>query len=103
MTLFRVDLDIYDSSTRASFLFGVLLVGNILDNIPNPKTLALTLQILVAFAWILTGIHVTYALKKNCDSALFIGSIEMISEIFASGVVLINIVQVYNWFSKRYI
>lgn len=31
------------------------------------------------------------------------GSIEMISEIFAAGVVLINIVQVYNWYSKQYI
>jgi len=62
MTLFRSDIDAFETSMTVSYLFGVLLIGNILDNIPNPKILALTLQLLVAFSWILTGIHVNYAL-----------------------------------------
>ncbi len=92
MTLLKDNLNHYDEQIRLSFLLGVLLAGNLLDNISNPRTFTLVLQLLLAISWILTGIHVTFAIPRGCDSVLFIGSIEMIGEIFASGIVLISII-----------
>ena len=43
MTFFRSSFDESDYQLRDSFLFGIIVVGNIIDNVASPKYLAICL------------------------------------------------------------
>jgi hypothetical protein len=85
------------------FLFGIIIAGNIIDNVATPKTLAIFLQIWLGFSWMNTGWWVQSALAKNDKCAVLQSWTGLSPQILGAGLVLINILQVYNWFNKRYI
>lgn len=50
-----------------AFVFGFVIVGNVVDNVSTPKTLAIVLQIVLGTTWVLTGWETYLALNKtNC-------------------------------------
>ena len=102
MTFFRSAEDESDLQLRDSFLFGLIVVGNIIDNVSNPKYLLIFLQVSLSFTWVIDGLQIQYAIGHHCKffENNYIGAS---AQLIAAGVVLIYILQVYNWFSKRYI
>ena len=63
ITFQRAEFDDLDFDLRIAFLFGLLLVGNIIDNTPTPKSMAIILQFSLAVVWIFTGGIVNYILS----------------------------------------
>ena len=99
---------------RIAFLFGFLLFGNIVDNSATPKIMVISIQIILALVWILTGGLVSYIMtQEGIDGSSEVELPPLVSymmvkmmslaQIFAAGLVLINILQVYNWFTTRHI
>ena len=43
MTLFRDNFNTDELQARMAFMFGILVTGNIIDNVATPKSLAITL------------------------------------------------------------
>ena len=54
-----------------AFLFGYIIVGNIVDNISSPKNLAIVLQVTLGVTWGLTGLTVVLSFDDgeygHCD------------------------------------
>jgi hypothetical protein len=88
-----------------SFLFGFLLTGNIIDNISTPQGLAVGMQIVLGLIWILTGLWIRESIRMDGEttySSLII-YLANFGELASSGVILINILQIYNWTSHKMI
>ena len=85
------------------------MFSNSIDNMPTPKKLAIGLQITLAIVWFGLGIQVTYFIdareagKDPTDQAYLLHPLENLSQIVAAGILIINILQVYNWFNQKYI
>ena len=105
MTLFRNTESQDEFQLRMSFIFGFLVVGNIVDNISTPKNFAIILQVSLSISWICTGFMLYFVAidGHRCPKNFHTIHIGALSQICASGIILINILQVYNWASKRYI
>ena len=105
MTLFRNTQSQEEFQLRMTFIFGFLVAGNIVDNISTPKILAIILQLSLSFTWISTGfvLYIVAIDGHHCPKDFHSTHIGTLSQVCASGIVLINILQVYNWASKRYI
>jgi len=52
---------------RSAFLFGMLVFGNIVDNIGNPKKFAIALQFLLAVSWLGCGIQIALYVGSDCN------------------------------------
>ena len=50
---------------RIAFLVGLLIVGNITDNIPSPKYIAIVLQLTLAVVWTTTGLMVAFISEEQ--------------------------------------
>ena len=50
---------------RIAFLVGLLVIGNIIDNISSPKRLAIALQLALAVVWAATGLMVAYIREQQ--------------------------------------
>ena len=48
-----------------AFLFGYIIVGNVVDNIAAPKKLAIFLQVTLGVTWCSTGTVVKFSLQRN--------------------------------------
>ena len=107
MTIYNVSFSREDAYLKMTFMFGLVVIGNSVDNISQPKYLLIYLQLFLGASWIITGFLVHYALKHNDDHDFkdneklthnFFQN-ENLSQFFGSGVVLINILQLSNWFT----
>lgn len=103
MTLFRDNVDEPNMQFRKSFFFGTIITGNIIDNVHSPKLIAIVLQIWLGLNWLCSAWQVNIAIKNNCEFVNSIAASGDMAQILGSGIVLINTLQVYNWFDKRYI
>ena len=75
-----------------AFIFGYIIVGNIVDNVATPKNLAIILQLGLGFCWIFTGIQLIMILDDGeCDDLVQSTKLGVCSQVCASGIVLINI------------
>ena len=50
------DFESDNTNQRLSFMFGLILFGNMIDNMNTPKAVAITLQICLAVTWVGTGV-----------------------------------------------
>ena len=102
MTIFIDDHNAVMREARLAFLFGMLIVGNVVDNVATPRTLVIVLQLGLAFCWFINGWELEIALKEeSCNE--FKDANGDLAELFSAGVILTNTIQVYNWFSRKYI
>ena len=82
----------------------MLLAGNIIDNIGNPKTFILGTQIVLSIFWLASGFFLSFSQKHGCQLLVpEVSPMGGVSEILSAAIVLTSILQLYNWFSKRYI
>ena len=78
------------------FVFGLLIIGNIIDNMSYIKPVVILLHVYLGLMWISTGYRVYQGTKKDdCDS-LPLERVGIIDQFPASGLMLINIVQIFN-------
>ena len=93
---------------KLTFLFGIFIIGNVVDNVSQPRYVVIVLQVFLSISWILTGIFVHTSLslsdeeiiKKYEAKQAFVTNLQL-SQLTASGVVLINILQISNWFTQK--
>ena len=103
MTLFRDNVDEPNMEFRKSFFLGIIITGNIIDNVYNPKTIVIVLQIWLGLNWIMSAWEIQIAIKNECTFISSFSASGDMAQVLGSGIVLINTLQVYNWFDKRYI
>ena len=60
ITIQRVEYDSTDLILKASYMIGVLVIGNIIDNVSTPKYLSIAIQFSLAITWFSTGALVYY-------------------------------------------
>ena len=60
ITFNRQEFSSLETDLRIAFLVGLLVIGNIIDNISSPKSLAIALQLALAVVWAATGLMVAY-------------------------------------------
>ena len=101
MTVYVVEFDPIVYELRITSLVGFMLAGNIVDNIGNPYRLMVGLSFLQAIFWIMSGFYLD-VINPDCsiENKYPMGGL---SEIISSAIVLIDILQLYNWFSQKYI
>ena len=85
---------------RLSFIFGLLIFSSLIDNMTTPKLISISLQILLALTWICLGLNNwNFIYKdKSADIVYLLHPLEDLAQILSAGIILINILQVYNWF-----
>lgn len=77
---------------QLSFLFGLLMVGNIIDNLHHLKWLAVSGELALGLIWIAQGFIFS---ETTHSSLLYTG------QMVGTYTIVINILQIYNWFSHR--
>lgn len=87
-----------DFILRYAYQFGILIVGNLIDNIPTPKYFVIALQFILGISWICHGLLKEYVSKITTDN-----NFGVLAQFIAGGIILTNILQVYNWFGKKHI
>ena len=86
-----------------TFLFGFLCFGNLIDNLEDPKTLAVVSQLSLSITWIVTGVLRSIIDNTHDRNYLLYFYWRNLGSLFSTGVVLVNILQIYNWFSHKQI
>lgn len=61
MTIFNVTYDEKNFVLKLSFLFGLSIFGNLVDNMSQPKALIVYAQLALSLYWIYTGIVICVA------------------------------------------
>jgi len=84
-------------------MFGFLIVGNVVDNLNTPKYWAIYLQLLLGVSFIVTGGIVSIVLEDRNRAGIFLFYMGNLSQVLAAGTILINLLQVFNWFPQRII
>ena len=98
---------------KMTFLIGMMIFGNLVDNVSQPRTLAIVVQISLAIIWIFVGADVYMIMNTELtvaevivyEDALMMGFFHNleVAQFAASGVVIINILQISNWFTQKHI
>ena len=101
MTVYVAEFDLILYELRIAYLIGVMIVGNLVDNIGNPKRLMVGLSFSLAFFWLSLGVYLS-VIDPNCSlqNSYPLGGV---GEILSSSIVLIDILQLYNWFGKKHV
>lgn len=91
---------------KMTFMFGLVVFGNLIDNVSQPKFVLIIFQIALGLCWIFTGILVEYSLDYTVEeldeyikNALFLNL--NIAQFFASGILILCILQLSNWFTRK--
>lgn len=58
MTIYNTSFAVLQTYLKMTFMFGLLVIGNVTDNISQPRWVILFMQIVLGIIWILTGILV---------------------------------------------
>ena len=68
LTFYRVQFDNIEDQLRWMFVFGMLLVGNVIDNMSYVKPIVMILHIYLGIMWISTGFRVYKDSQQgSCD------------------------------------
>lgn len=110
LTYIRTQFSTIYPQNHASFLFGFLLYGNIIDNIRSPKYFSCATLAILGVLWLFTGgylkmsitFYKTHTLDENKSNQPLL-LLSNLANIFSAGVILISIVQIYNWTSLGHI
>ena len=99
-----------------TFMFGLVVIGNVVDNVSEPKWVTIFLQGTLGLCWIISGCLIHYFEKQDQDpdspehDSSLIDSIKqgflnqlMVAQFLGSGVIIINILQISNWFTQMHI
>ena len=65
ITFNRQEFNSLHTDLRIAFLVGLLVIGNIIDNIPSPKFIAIALQLTLAIVWTATGLMVAFISEEQ--------------------------------------
>lgn len=104
VTFYAVEIEPNTTQMRLSFFFGLLLISSIVDNMNTPKSVAIGLQIGLALTWACLGLNNDFIYStKQKDSEYLLHPLEDLAQIFSAGIIIVNILQVYNWFMQKYI
>lgn len=55
MTIYNPSSGKADIELKMTFMLGLIIIGNVVDNVSQPKWVALFVQIALGSSWILTG------------------------------------------------
>ena len=98
---------------KMTFLIGMMIFGNIVDNVSQPRLLAIVIEIGLAIIWIFVGADVYMIMNTELtkaevviyEDALMMGFFHNleVAQFVASGIVIINILQISNWFTQKHI
>ena len=92
VTFYAVEIEPNTVQMRLSFFFGLLLIGSIIDNKYNPKSIAIGLQIGLALTWACLGLNNEFIYRtKQKDSLYLLHPLEDLAQIFSAGIIVINI------------
>ena len=82
-----------------------MIVGNVVDNINNPVVINVALQLALSVIWILTGLWIRHCINEDGETTYSsaIMYLANLGELTSAGIILINILQVYNWTSHKMI
>ena len=78
-------------------------MGNSIDNMENPKLLSVFSQAFLALIWILTAVWVNGVQSNPNDPppSIIIVYLANAAQVISTGVILVSIIQIYNWFSHK--
>lgn len=94
MTIYNTSFGADQVLSKMTFLFGVIIVGNVVDNVSHPKWVALFLQITLGVSWCLTGGIVNKAAAFAKIPPSYKGAVDVnfnLSQLMGSGIVIISI------------
>ena len=80
-----------------------MIFGNIVDNITSPKRLLITCECLLGLVWIICGLLKDLFIFEDGLVCWEAGEsrLNIITEFLCSGIILICILTIHNWFSAR--
>ena len=55
MTIYSPSVGKNQVMLKMTFLFGLIIIGNVIDNVSNPKWVCIFLQATLGMTWIITG------------------------------------------------
>lgn len=105
VTFYAAEIEPNTTQMRLSFIFGLLIFSSAIDNMKTPKLVAVCLQIFLALTWVCLGLNnsdIIYK-EKSEDIVYLLHPLEDLAQILSAGIIIINILQVYNWFMQKYI
>lgn len=78
-------------------------MGNSIDNIENPKLLSIFSLLSLSIIWFLTAAWVDDALNEatGLPPSVIIVYLANAAQVVSTGVILVSIMQIYNWFSHK--
>jgi hypothetical protein len=90
------------------FIFGLVIWGNLIDNAVNPKGILIICEVYFAVSLVFVSFFYSISQVKSQDQTLtydrMIGATftnEFMSRTFYSGIEVITIVQLFNWFPRK--
>lgn len=102
--------DITDPSTfvenrefpiHLTFLLAYIVAGNLIDNVQSQKAMIVTCDICLGLSWIVFGLINRIDKQEDRHRSQLIFYWICITQIFAATTILLNVLQIYNWFSFR--
>ena len=66
MTVFLANYNVLGYELRAAYLIGILIAGNIVDNIDSPKRFLILTQLGLATFWLCSGLFLSFDEAENC-------------------------------------
>ena len=60
MTIYNTTFTVVQVYLKMTFMFGLVVIGNVVDNVSQPKWVILFLQVGLGITWINTGALVYY-------------------------------------------
>ena len=63
MTVYNTDFN-DGVLTRMTYMFGLVVFGNLIDNISKPKFVLIICQVILGICWILTGFILHWSLEN---------------------------------------
>ena len=58
MTIYNTSFEMVQVYMKMTFMFGLIVIGNVVDNVSQPKYVTIFLQITLGLYWLITGIFV---------------------------------------------
>lgn len=90
-------------------MFGLVIWGNLIDNAVNPKGILIICEAYFAVSLIVIAGYYQFSNHENPDNVVTFQKMidatfknEALARTFYSGIELITIVQLFNWFPRRF-
>lgn len=93
---------------KMSFMIGMVVFGNLTDNVSQPKYILFISQIAIAICWALTGALVHYSSSQTYSEQILNSFVKPalfqnlnFAQFFASAILLLTTLQISNWVTRK--